>query len=280
MDFDPQAYLNTLGQAEDAQIDLGLAALALGLLAQPGVSSGRFVHHLKSLGADVAERFAKYCAGGEEDSVHTRLAALKDILALQHGYTGDHENYNDLQNANLVRVIERRKGLPIALCILTLQAARAAGWEAQGLLLPGHVLARLDHEGKRLIFDPFDSFKVMQAPDLRALMKKLHGPQAELAAQHYVPACNRDILLRLQNNIKFRQIEAEEYAGALGTVALMRLIAPDDARLLLDAAVLYARLGQQKAAITALEDYLARNPSPQDRHDALLLLRDLRASLN
>ncbi|MCK6417357.1 MAG: transglutaminase-like domain-containing protein [Alphaproteobacteria bacterium] len=279
MSFDPQAYLATLAESNDAQIDLGMAALAIGLLAQPGVSAGRFLHHLQSLGSEVAARFDEYRARGEEDSVLTRLASLKDIIVLRHGYVGDQERYDDLQNANLVRVIERRKGLPIALCILAIHAARACSWHAEGLLLPGHVLVRLDHDGKRLIFDPFDSCKIMEAPDLRALMKRLQGPQAELSAQYYIPADNRDLLLRLQNNIKFRQIESEDYDGALKTVAVMRLIAPGDARLLLDEGVLYARLGQHRAAIFALEDYLSRNLSPQDRHDALLLLRDLRTGL-
>ena len=42
-------------------------------------------------------------------------------------YRGDEETYDDLDNANLMRVIERRKGLPVALGILYLYAARSQG---------------------------------------------------------------------------------------------------------------------------------------------------------
>ncbi|WP_457824685.1 transglutaminase family protein, partial [Staphylococcus aureus] len=49
------------------------------------------------------------------DDLPARAAALAELLAGQHGYSGDTETYDDLANANLIRVIERRKGLPVAL---------------------------------------------------------------------------------------------------------------------------------------------------------------------
>ena len=63
--------------------------------------------------------------------------ALAEVIARSYGYRGDTESYDDLQNADLVRVIERRKGLPVALSILYLDVARRQGWEAEGLAFPG-----------------------------------------------------------------------------------------------------------------------------------------------
>jgi len=57
-------------------------------------------------------------------------AALTQVMAEEHGYGGDRQHYDDLQNANLIRVIDRRRGLPVALGILYLHAARAQGWRA------------------------------------------------------------------------------------------------------------------------------------------------------
>src|SRR5258708_14411582 len=80
------------------------------------------------------------------DLVRRRGAAperLADVIARAYAYRGDSETYDDLQNADLARVIERRKGLPVALSVLYLHFARAQGWHAEGLPFPGHFLIRL-----------------------------------------------------------------------------------------------------------------------------------------
>jgi regulator of sirC expression with transglutaminase-like and TPR domain len=179
----------------------------------------------------------------------------------------------------MVCVIDQRKGLPIALAILTLEAGRAQDWIIDGLNFPGHFLLRLEYQGTRLIFDPFNQFTVLSAPDLRNLIKLVAGEEAELSSSFYQAASNRDILIRLQNNIKLRQVEAEDYEAALETVEVMRLFAPDETRLLLDAGVLYARTGRKQDAIKVLEEYIKNAPTPEDRYDARQLLQNLHDSL-
>ncbi|MCD8520150.1 MAG: transglutaminase-like domain-containing protein, partial [Alphaproteobacteria bacterium] len=192
----------------------------------------------------------------------------------------DQERYDDLQNADLVRVIDRSKGLPIALAILYIHAGKAQGWDVCGLNMPGHFICRIEQGGQRVIFDPFYECRILGAADLRFLIKKNLGPQAELSADYYQPCNNREILMRLQNNIKFRLIEGEDYQGALDIVRIMKLVAPSDYRLFLDEGVLYAKLEQPKASIAALETYIDKAPDPRDRYDAELLLRQMQDSLN
>lgn len=280
MSFDPDDYLQALAALPDDEIDVAPAALALAAKQQTGIHLERYTHHLKTLVEDVGDEYQALLKNGEEESAETQLAALKEVLHVQQGYNGDDQTYDDLQNANLIRVIERQKGLPISLCILYIHAAKGLGWDVAGLNVPGHFLCRIEKDGVRLIFDPFQACKILEAPDLRLLVKKANGPHAELSSQYYDPCSSRDILIRLQNNIKFRQIEGEDYDGALQTVELMRLIDPEEYRLLLDAGVLYARTEQPMAAIETLQKYLDRAPNDRDRQEAALLLQDLKASLN
>jgi len=149
-----------------------------------------------------------------------------------------------------------------------------------GLNIPGHFVCRMDYEGTRLIFDPFAQCALLGAPELRRLIKQSLGPNAELSSTYYEPASNRTILIRLQNNIKMRRIEAEDYEGALNVVEAMRAIDPAEYRLLLDAGVLYARTNRLQKAIVALEDYIGKAPDPRDQHEAALLLQQIRESLN
>lgn len=272
--------LEQIGELEDEAINLANAALALAAKAHPGKATGQYIHHLDKLARDVAERFGQLLKSGAEDNAETRLAALKHIIHDQEGYVGDDQNYDDLDNADMMRVIDRRKGLPIAIALLYIHAGRAQGWSVDGLNFPGHVLARLEYDGTRLIFDPFHGCQLMQAPDLRALLKATMGPHAELSVSYYDTASNRDLLMRLQNNIKLRQIEAEDYEAALRTVEAMREIAPAENRLLFDAGILNAKIGNPQAAIEVLERYLKAPLTPREHQDVTALLAELRGLIN
>jgi len=284
MNYDAQEIIDTIGSLADCDIDLGAAAIALAALDQSGISMDRYVHHLKVLADDVQNRYIEILKDGGVESVEVQLQALREVISDQHGYAGDNQTYDDLQNANLIRVIERSKGIPITLAILYICAGRAQGWDISGLNLPGHFVCRIEHGGQRIIFDVFEDCKVLEALDLRLLVKRAMGDQAELAAEYFEPAPNRDILIRLQNNIKHRQIQAEDYAGALVCVQQMLKIAPDEYRLLLDAGVLYAKIEQPRAAIEALEAYMEAIPKIKvyqgEARDAQLLLEELKGKLN
>lgn len=269
-------FLSQAGLLHDTDIPLFDVALNLALLRHPGRSGDAYINHLKKMISHVAERHAELVSAGSKDNQETRIAALKHVICDQFGYLGDKDNYDDLRNADMIEVIDRRKGLPIALSILAIECGRAQGWDIKGINFPGHFLIRFDEEGQRILSDPFNQFQIMQAADLRQLLKLSAGPKAELSTEFYQEISNREILLRLQNNIKFRQIESEDYAGALVTVKVMKKFAPREPRLLLDQSVLLARLGQVNGAIKAVEEYLDADISPQDRYDAEVLLRTLR----
>jgi len=271
--------LRFFGEFSDEKIPLAETALHLALENHRGRSLGPYLTHIKKICDQVGQRFEDLIAAGASDNPETKIASLKHVICDQHGYAGDEETYNDLRNANMIEVIDRRKGLPIALSILAIEAGKAQGWEVFGINFPGHFLLRFDQEGKRVICDPFHQFRILQASDLRQLLKSVVGQDAELSATLYQEASNREILLRLQNNIKFRQIEKEEYEEALGTVAMMRSFAPDEHRLLLDESVLNARLGNIASAIDLVRQYLHSVTDPGDRYDAELLLRTLETSL-
>ena len=93
-------------------------------------------------------------------------------------------------------------------------------------------------------------------PELRALLKHGAGPDAELRPEHLAAVGNRDILLRLENNIKMRLLQAGEVEGALAILERMLLIAPSEPLLWLEAGGHYAHLGNLRAAMEALRALL------------------------
>ena len=126
---------------------------------------------------------------GAAGDLAERARALNEIILLKHGYSGDELTYDDLQNANLMRVMDRRKGLPVALGILYMHAGRAQGWDTVGLAFPGHFLIRLADGPERLILDPFHGGQICGATELRGLLKATAGQESELLPEYYAPVC-------------------------------------------------------------------------------------------
>ncbi len=270
-----EAILRAAAGRPDDAVDLTEAALAFAALDRPGVPLDRYRRHLDALAAEVALAHDTADAG-----VAAKLAALASVIAGKHGYVGDDQTYDDLQNANLIRVIDRRKGLPVALGILYLAAGRAQGWDVAGLRFPGHFVLRFSAAGERVMFDPFNGGQPVATAELRALLKAAAGLSAELDPAHYTDATNREILLRLQNNIKVRMLQTSRVEPALRVVEDMLLFAPDEVILWREAAMLHASLGNLRAAITALQTFQDLATDAAARHDAALLLQQLRSKLN
>ena len=270
-----EATLARIGAAEDAEIDLAEGALALAALDRPQVPLARYRDHLAELAEEVA---AEAAAGADEGA--EQAAALVRVLFGRHGYEGDRLNYDDLQNANLMRVIDRRKGLPVALGILMIHAARAQGWTMVGLNFPAHFLVRLETRGDRLILDPFSGGAVVNTAGLRDFLKEVAGEGAELKPAYYEPVGNRAVLLRLQNNLKTRLIREQKLEAAVGVVTRMLSFAPEEGVLWREAGLIEAHLGNLKRAIALIETYRDKSTGQAQRRQAAMLLQNLARRLH
>ena len=269
--------LRHIGGLGDGNFDIAEGALAYAALAGNVDSLTTYRDHLNTLVRDVA------AASGPDPAaapLSVRIAALNDVILKKYEYRGAVEDYDDLQNAELTRVIERRRGLPIALGILYIHAARAQGWEICGLAFPGHFLLRIDCQTERAILDPFTDGRCREAADLRELLKIIVGVEEELTPEHYAPVTDRDVLLRLQNNIKVRLLQTAEYEAALKTVEQMQLIVPTSAELIKEMAILNRMTGNIERSIELFESYLLRTPAGPERAQITLVLHELRDSLN
>lgn len=264
------ALRRRLAASPAERIDIAEVALLLASQARPGVPLARYRDHIKLLAADLSR------AAAGADTLDRRAAALSEVMFDAYGYEGDRRTYDDLQNANLMRVIDRRRGLPVALGILMISVARSQGWEIAGLRFPGHFLLRLEHQGRRAILDPFERGRQLSAADLLGLLRMLEGDDAELTPAHYEEAGDREVLVRLQNNIRMRQAQRGDNLGAAATLETMLLITPDDKNLWREKALVAAKLGRIDGAVAALEEYIARETLDGPRHEAALLLQKLR----
>ena len=268
--------LRQIGTCADDRIDIAEAALLLAALDRPG-------EPLEPYRQQLAESAEQARAGtSRTHSVELQVKALVDLLVDQWDLHGDTETYDDPRNANLMHVLERRRGLPVALGILWLHAGHAYGADITGLAFPAHFLVRLAARGQRVILDVFRGGRMLAAENLRRMLKETQGSDKEMEPHHYAAVGNRDVLLRLQNNIKLRAVATEDLERALAVLSTMTLIAPDRGELWWETAVLQSRLGKLRSAIATLEGFLARPAAAAagGRSELEDLLRRLRSKVN
>ncbi len=274
----PAEIERTLARAAGAgEQDIAIAdtALALSGAARPELDLAPYRAHLSEIVTSVAAE-----AKGRPDTVAGRVAALREALVERLGYRGDRDSYDDLRNADLAGVIDRRRGLPVALAILWIHGARGQGWEASGLAFPSHFLIRVDGPDGRAIVDPFNEGATLDTKALRGLLKRLEGPNAELQNHHYALVPDRTVLLRLQNNIKMRLLKAEEFKGALATLERMLMLAPSDPALWHEAGLVHAGLDNLRAGVMCLEQALALVEAAGAKSRIAMEIQALKSRLN
>jgi regulator of sirC expression with transglutaminase-like and TPR domain len=276
--LEARAALEAAGRLPDQELDVAATALQLARVDAPVADWQAATAHLSDIARAAVEAAA---ADPEADAgdLSRRRAALAELLHEKFGYAGDAATYDDLSNANLLKVIERRRGLPVALGILWLHAAQAAGWEAHGVDFPGHFLVALAGRGQ-VVVDVFGGGTPLDARDLRALLKTFAGEAAELGRDTLAPMTKRAVLMRLQNNIKVRRLRDGDLAGAVACTEDMLRISPDAAPLWREAGLMHQRLGHVTAAIMSLERYLELSPDGSQAMRVRGLLEELRHRLN
>lgn len=193
-----------------------------------------------------------------------RLDALRVYLFEGLGFQGNVRDYNDPRNCFLNEVLDRRLGIPITLSILLIEAARAAGFEARGIGLPGHFVSKVSYAGRTLLVDAYAGGQVISEEDCRQLVTRTTGRPSLFRRRLLEGTDERAMLGRLLLNLKHVYVEREDYTRALTVVDRLLLISPGDSAELRDRGFLQAHLGRAPEAIADLEAYLTRAPDAPD----------------
>ena len=269
-----RTYLIGLGGLPDDEINLAEAALVLASIDRPRAALEPYRRHLERLVADV-----RAYVGDGEAALELRAEALAQVLTKRYGYVVDEAIEDVVEGANLMHVIDARRGLAVGVGILYLHVAATLGWAIEGLDFPTRFPVRLEHLGIRAIVDPAAGARIVGAADLRGLLKALVGNHAELDPSRYRGLSKRDILLRLQNDIKVYMLRTKKLDLALERVETALLFAPEAALLWREAGLLHAHLDNVKEAVAALEEYMRCNAGDVARYRTSVLLQELRGRL-
>lgn len=275
----PAEYLQKLGQSGDGPHDLATAALLLAVLDQPDRKLAPYRAHLAEI-ADAVRTESVFIrdAGSAAD-------ALASVIAGRYGYEGERTNYDDPESADFLTVIERRRGLPAALGIIYIHAARANRIDSCGLFSPGHFLLRVQLKGSEAVIDPFNGGATVDrdSPDAPRYGAPLHfrEPGSADPPDAFTTVSDTDVLLRLLNNIKNRALKQRDPVRAAEILRRMATIAPRRGVLWLELGKIQESGGALSAARRAYENCLKAGSGGDDiANEAAFALLALKRRLN
>ena len=239
-----ETVLTAAGKADDKDFPLLEAAIACAVHENPERDSG----DARALGEEAVFRLR------ERMQRESPEEALAEAVAGDLRLSGDLLSYDHPDNADIIAVAERRKGLPVALGIYYIHAARKAGLALQGVDFPGHFLLRVETDEGPLALDPFSEGRVVLPSELtrRALRTGLTPDVAGRLDRLMAPVTDRAVLIRLQNNVFARAAANRDYARAERSALRRALLDPSDHRPWLDVAAAREGQGALAGALQAL----------------------------
>lgn len=181
---------------EISSANLARGALLIALEDHPKVDLDACLRRLD----DLAERVERRCGQGEPTVF--RLGHLQSEMFEIDGYRGDAVNFYDPRNAYLHEVIERRRGLPIALSIVFLHVASRVGLHASGVGLPAHYIVKVRFDMSEVYVDPFDGGTTLTVAEIASLLSQMSARRVELSPSHLRAWSGRETLMRVLANLQ------------------------------------------------------------------------------
>jgi regulator of sirC expression with transglutaminase-like and TPR domain len=140
------------------------------------------------------------------------LTIINQYLFGKLGFVGNEENYYDPENSYLNRVLDRRTGNPINLCLLYLLLARRLRLPLAGIGLPGHFICRYQSTAAEVYLDPFNRGRFLTKADC---VQYLVNANFSVRDDYLAPVSPRRLLLRICSNLHQIYQRLEKAAEAM-----------------------------------------------------------------
>ena len=204
-------YFELAMRAPESMDKLLAGALGIALHFYPHQSPVVSIEAIEELAKSVRQRV-------RHDSPQALLAQLHEVLFEESGFCGDEQEYYNVDNSLIPRVLETRRGLPIALTLIYKSVGERVGLCIDGINSPGHFLARVHLGTESMLIDPFHRGRVVTELEAIALIERI-VQQTKLPEEDWFPVCDeRQWLQRMLNNLRSLLI----HTGHSSHVAAMR----------------------------------------------------------
>ena len=132
-------------------------------------------------------------------TARNRVLTIADFLGGDEHFEGNNTQEEFALGSSLPLVLERRRGLPIALSVVYMLVGKRVGIELFGVSAPLHFVVGAPVEEGTLYLDPFDRGRPLELDDLFRLLRELGV--VSLRPEHVAPASTKAIVARMARNL-------------------------------------------------------------------------------
>jgi regulator of sirC expression with transglutaminase-like and TPR domain len=202
-----------LRHGEDFDLEQGAWLLAQS--EYPEISVDGYRALLDNYAAAIRERLHQRACAQEV------LGIMNELLFIELGFAGNEADFCDPQNSYLNRVLDRRSGNPISLCLIYVLLARRLALPITGIGLPGRFICRYQTSAEEVYIDAFAGGTLLTKADC---VHYLLNTSFSVRDDYLSPVTPRRFLLRvcanlhqiyLQNGRDLRTTRMQRYIVAL-----------------------------------------------------------------
>ncbi|MEL6346405.1 MAG: transglutaminase-like domain-containing protein [Myxococcota bacterium] len=202
---------------------------------------------------------------GQTSPFHA-IARINHHLFEELGFQGDDEEYDRPENSFIDRVIARRRGLPILLSVIYVEVARRVGVALVGVSFPSHFIIR-PVDSDAFFIDPFHQGRVLKPAHLEMWLSQLYRGApitSDLWAKATQDASNREVLARMNRNLKFSYLRRKDLHGGIRASERILMLDPEQAEERRDLGRMLLSAGREEDGQAELAHYLALRPAAPD----------------
>jgi regulator of sirC expression with transglutaminase-like and TPR domain len=196
-----EEFAELLSEGIQNRSQLEKAVLLLARFGNPTLRTSEYVKTLDHF-ADMIRPNLRY-KRNERDKMQILMKFIFEDL----NFKGDNKNYHDPANGFIDQVIDRRKGLPIALSLVAMFIARRLQLPIFGVNMPIHFMLTFVGAQEEQLIDPYDQGAEVSYDQCYFFLKKNNvTPRPE----HFKMAADIDILTRCIRNLMHSYERSED----------------------------------------------------------------------
>jgi regulator of sirC expression with transglutaminase-like and TPR domain len=187
------------------------------------------------------------------------LMTLNEYLFDIEGFSGDVEDFYDVQNNFLNKVLEQKRGTPITLSILYIAIGRSIGLPLYGVAFPGHFLVKYAVDDTTIILDPFAGGLSLDDSELKTILKHVYSENSlpDISLKEFLSTANtREIVVRMLRNLKHIYLHKRRPDKAIWAVDRILQLMPDLLSEVKERGQLYEHLQHYQAAAEDYQNYI------------------------
>ena len=188
-----------------ADFDIEEGAWLLARTQYPDINVEAYQALLDNFAAELRQRVALYQRGNQ------KLGQINEYLFNELSFAGNESDYYDPENSYLNRVLDRRTGNPINLCLLYLLMARRLRLPMVGIGLPGHFICRYQSTSDEIYIDVFNHGRLLTKTDC---IHYLIRGNYDVNEDYLSPVSARRLFQRICSNLRqtYLQLSNDEEA--------------------------------------------------------------------